>query len=283
MPTFATPEPISAVIETARGSVEIDAGDRDETIVEVLPNNPGRSVDVEAAEQTTVEFSGGRLWVRSPKNQAGLKQLITGSPSIRVLIQLPEGSDLQVELASADLRGRGRLGTVRIETASGDSVLESTGPLKLGGASGDLLVDRVAGDVEVNTASGDVRIEELTGSGTIKVASGDARVGELSGDLRMSGASGDLRIERAAGHVSMNTASGDTTIMRAVSGSVQAEGASGSVVVGIPQGTAAWLDVRSLSGTVSNLLDAADGPDEATDTVEVHANTMSGGITIRRA
>jgi hypothetical protein len=55
MPTFATPEPISATVEVVSGAVHVSASDRDDTVVEVAPRDPGRPSDVRVAEQ----LSGG--------------------------------------------------------------------------------------------------------------------------------------------------------------------------------------------------------------------------------
>ena len=49
------------------------------------------------------------------------------------------------------------------------------------------------------------------------------------------------------------------------------------------EGTTAWLDVATKYGSIRNGLDAAPGPDESVDTVEVRARTGGGTITISRA
>ena len=55
MPTFDTPEPISATIHGATGRIRIDAGDRTDTVVDVRPSDESSEVDVQAATQTQVE------------------------------------------------------------------------------------------------------------------------------------------------------------------------------------------------------------------------------------
>ena len=70
---------------------------------------------------------------------------------------------------------------------------------------------------------------------------------------------------------------------RNVSGAFVAQTGSGEVEVGVPQGTAARLDVRSKSGVVTNALDEADGPAEGDETLVVQVQTHSGGIMVRRA
>src|SRR5579859_7898408 len=71
MPTFDTPEPISAVVELAVGDASITASDRTDTIVQVRPSDGSNDADVRAAEQTRVEYAAGRLLVKAPK-QRGL-------------------------------------------------------------------------------------------------------------------------------------------------------------------------------------------------------------------
>ena len=67
MPTFSTPEPISAAISLVVGDVAVTASDRDDTVVEGHPSDPHREQDVRAAEQTRVEFAAGRLVVKAPR------------------------------------------------------------------------------------------------------------------------------------------------------------------------------------------------------------------------
>ena len=67
MPMFDTPEPIHASVELGVGDVRIVAGERADTVVEVRPSHPGRRDDVQAAEQTRVELTGGRLLVTAPR------------------------------------------------------------------------------------------------------------------------------------------------------------------------------------------------------------------------
>ena len=57
MPTFDTPEPISATIDVAVGDVRITASDRADTVVEVRPSDASNDEDVKAAEQTRVEYA----------------------------------------------------------------------------------------------------------------------------------------------------------------------------------------------------------------------------------
>ena len=65
MPTFHTPQPITAKVEISAGAVRLVASDREDTVVEVRPRDESRSHDVKAAEQVRVDFNNGTLAVSS--------------------------------------------------------------------------------------------------------------------------------------------------------------------------------------------------------------------------
>ena len=79
------------------------------------------------------------------------------------------------------------------------------------------------------------------------------------------------------------SANGDVRLGEAVRKSVVLETSIGDLEVGIPEGTAAWLDVRAQVGRVHNALEAAAPPDAAAEKVEVRARTTAGDVVIRRA
>jgi hypothetical protein len=67
------------------------------------------------------------------------------------------------------------------------------------------------------------------------------------------------------------------------SGAVLAETARGRIEIGVREGVAAWLDLRTQFGRVTNNLDDAAQPEPGDDTVEVRARTSFGDITVGRA
>jgi DUF4097 and DUF4098 domain-containing protein YvlB len=147
---------------------------------------------------------------------------------------------------------------------------------------GAITVDRAVGRTEV-TGAGDVRIREIAGSAVIKNLNGDTWIGEVTGDLRCKAANGDITVDRADAAVVAKTAYGDVRIGEVVRGMVVLGTASGELEVGIREGTAALLDVRSKFGSVRNSLAASDAPVPSDQTVEVHARTSYGDIVIRRS
>ncbi|MEU9378833.1 DUF4097 family beta strand repeat-containing protein [Streptomyces sp. NPDC048255] len=280
MPSFDTPEPISATAHVEAGSIQFTAGDRLDTVVEVRPRDPKKDLDVRSAEQTEVTYASGALTVRTPKsNLLGLGR--TGT--VDVTVELPTGSRIDVTGAWAQVLGEGRLGEVHVKTSSGDVRLDTTGPLKLTASHGSITVDRVVGKAEISTSSGSLRVGTVEGPAVLKNSHGTTTVGSATGDLRVSGSNGDIDIARAEGTVVATTAHGTLRVGEMVRGTVQLETSYGAIEVGVREGTAAWLDVSSGSGQVRNTLSASETPQKTEDTVEVRARTRYGNIDVRRA
>ncbi|WP_406386128.1 DUF4097 family beta strand repeat-containing protein [Streptomyces sp. NBC_01618] len=278
MPSFDTPEPISATAHVEAGSIQFTAADRLDTVVEVRPRDPKRDQDVRAADQTEVTYASGALTVRTPK-----PNLFGRTGTVDVTVELPTGSRIDMTGAWAQVLGEGRLGEVRVKTSSGDVRLDTTGPLQLTASHGSITVDRIEGMAEITTSSGSLRVGLVDGPAVLKNSHGTTTVGAATGELRVRGANGDIEIRRAEDSVTATTAHGTLRVAEVARGTVQLETSYGAIEVGVREGTAAWLDVRSGSGQVRNTLTASQSPEQTEETVEVRARTRHGNIDVRRA
>ncbi|MEU0144509.1 DUF4097 family beta strand repeat-containing protein [Streptomyces sp. NPDC006288] len=279
MPSFDTPGPIAATARVDAGSIHFAAADRSDTVVDVEPRDAGRDQDVQAAEQTEVTCSGGRLNIRTSKQRS----LFGRSGIVDITVHLPAGSALEVTGTWAEVRGEGRLGEVRVKTSSGDVRLAATGPLQLTASHGSISVDSVDGPAEITTSSGSMRVGTVDGAAVLRNSHGTTTVGHALGDLRISGANGDIIVESAEGSLSATTAHGTLRVAEVSGGTVQLETSYGAIDVGVRAGTAAWLDISSKHGRVHNSLTASDSPEDSKSTVEVRARTRYGNIDVRRA
>jgi hypothetical protein len=282
MPTFDTPDPISVTVEFGVGDLRIVASDRTDTMVEVRPSDPAKKADVTAAEQTRVEYAGGRLLIKAPKNWRQYTFRGDGE-SVDVQVELPAGSQLRGETGVAALRCRGRLGECRYKTGIGDIQLERAGAVQLRTGVGDITVERAGGDAELTTGSGSLRIDGIDGTAVVKNSNGDTWIGRVTGDLRVNAANGRISVDQASGTVAAKSANGDVRLGEVAHGAVLAQTAFGKVEIGIRDGVAAWLDLNTRYGIVRNDLDTADRPGAGEEAVEVRARTSFGDITIHRS
>jgi DUF4097 and DUF4098 domain-containing protein YvlB len=280
MPTFETPEPITAAIDVTVGDVRIRADDGGYATVDVRPSDPSSEEDVKVAQQTRVECTGGQLLVKAPKLRSWRPRSMGGS--IDVTIELPAGSELHAAGQVTDFSCDGRLGDCRVKTGIGQIRLDQAGAVSLKTGIGDIVVGHAASHAEVTAGSGDVRLRELDTSAVVKNSNGDTWIGTAGGDVRASAANGSIAVDVANGSVVAKSANGDVRLGEAVRGSVVLETSLGDVEVGIREGTAAWLDVRAGAGRVHNSLEAAQAPEPSAETVEVRARTSAGNVVVRR-
>ncbi|MGB3437954.1 MAG: DUF4097 family beta strand repeat-containing protein [Actinophytocola sp.] len=281
MPTFDTPEPIVANIEPVVGNVRVIASDRTDTTVDVRPSDESDASDVKAAELTRVEFSNGTLSVKAPRTRP--LDFSNKTRSIEVTIELPAGSEVLGSTGLGDLHGTGRLGRTRYKSGVGHVQLDHTGELHMHTGAGNVVVGQVTGNAELSTSSGQLRLDSVSGTGVLKNSNGATTIGAAGGSLRVRSANGDIIVEHAEDGVEAKTANGSVRVLDAVRGTVVLETAMGDVELGIREGSAAWLDVKTRFGRVDNQMDAATAPEGATDKVEVRANTSFGDITIHRS
>src|SRR5579875_615094 len=208
MEQFETPGHVRAFIQNPSGVVEIDAEDRSTTEVEVEALHPDAEARARDTRVDLVPDGEGvfRLVVEVPKHRSWGE--MHGGVAVR--IRMPAGSDLRVLTASADVHGRGRMGQVAFETASGDVWLEDAdGDAAVSTASGDVNIRRVHGSLRLHTASGTAYIDEVTGDLDAESASGDQHVKIVAGTARLRGASADITVGDVRDGLEAQTASGD--------------------------------------------------------------------------
>ena len=162
-----------------------------------------------------------------------------------VRVEVPEGSFCRAHTASADVRCTGELGSL-----------------------------------DVHTASGDVSAERISGLARATTASGDIHVGEAS-EVDANSASGDVTIEQVSGPVQVSTASGDVRIDAASGSRAEVKSASGDINIAVTPGIGVYLDLSTMSGTVSSELDPAEETGGADMTLS--CRTLSGDVQVTRA
>ncbi|HET7326082.1 MAG TPA: DUF4097 family beta strand repeat-containing protein [Nocardioidaceae bacterium] len=278
MHRFDTPNPPTINVEFGAGDVVVDAQDTAETTVELTGGNDQGSQELIAA--TVIEHRGDTIVVHVPKRGHGL---FNRTPDLQLHVTAPHGAALTITSGSADVQARGSFAGSRISTGSGEiSVLHLTGSSSLRSGSGEISLDSTEADLDVRSGSGDIRIGSVSAACNIASGSGDVQVQHVAGPAKAQTGSGDISITDAESDVRTQTGSGSVHLGRVHRGEVKAQGASGDVHVGLAAGTAAWLDVHSLTGRVDTDLEAADEPGADEEKVRLRLNTVSGDISVVR-
>ena len=246
--TFALTGPADLDVSVPAGSVAIEDGPAGSAAV---------TVDTDRPELWRVFQSGDTITVSLERTGIGR------GGRARVRIVAPAASSLRVITASADVRARGALDRVAVNTASGD--------IHLGDAN----------EVTVKTASGDLYTGTVSRDLTVRSASGEVRAGDVGGSVQVTTASGDVYVESVSESLFATSASGDISVRRYLGDDLEAATMSGDVEVGLPAGTGVELVATTLSGRVHlpQNRKAASSPSRQ---ISVRLKSVSGDLRVRR-
>ncbi|ADD45462.1 DUF4097 family beta strand repeat-containing protein [Stackebrandtia nassauensis] len=141
--------------------------------------------------------------------------------------------------------------------------------------TGSSLFAKAYGSVLNLTTSGRLdRCEFRTGAGRLVL--------DHVGPMRLR-TDGNIVIDRADGDVDATTSTGNIRISEVKQGTVELKTSFGEIEVGVPEGTAALLDLQTSLGSIRNHLTDTSEPAPDDRTVKVRARTSGGDIEIRRS
>lgn len=278
MPRYEVPGPIDVDIEVGVGFVELIASERTDVVVEVSPTKSGRSGDVSLAREAVVSFDAGRLRVSVPRRL----NLFGQSDSVDVQCELPTGSRAAVKTAYGSVHARGVLRDCRITATYGNVSADTVGDLVLDSPHGTIDVADVTGHLDATAGHGHVRIGRVGGDARLRGSHGTIELGTTAGDVEVT-TSGPLTIDRALGNVTARSAHGAIRLREVTSGSIRLENGHANVEVGVPAGTAAWIDAVSAHGAVRNELTPDANAAAVGRSVELRLRTNWADVIIRRA
>lgn len=167
---------------------------------EVIIEGTGRDAqDVFERREYQVFHENGRLTVRTKPNRNNSWQRNRSyRASFTATVRIPERFDASIDVGSGD---------VRLERLAGDLTLDTgSGEIRIGSVSG--------GEIRIDTGSGDVEAERLDGSSVhIDTGSGEVRIGYLAGRSSIDTGSGDVEVSVDGGHdLEVSTGSGEVEI-----------------------------------------------------------------------
>ncbi|WP_243065050.1 DUF4097 family beta strand repeat-containing protein [Humibacter sp. RRB41] len=279
---YTTPDPIRVILDLLVGAtVTVTAAETTTTTVSITPNDPTKKDDLRALDEVVVDFVDGVLGVRIPRTLR-YYTWFSGSPHLMVDITVPTGSSLEGKIGAGNLSTVGILDGCEVRTGAGELRVEQAGKTTLYSGAGSIQAGRIGGPLQVTNGAGSIRVGTLEGAGTIKNSTGRTTFGEVEGPLNVKSSTGDVTIEQLNGSAEIKCAHGEVRIDRVGTGEVKIEGGYGSIEVGVPEGTAAWLDIASRHGVLRNELDQASAPVQDDRTVAITAHADYASITIRR-
>ena len=220
----------------------------------------GSTAEAEAVRQTRVDYSAGRLVVRTPK------ELQLRNVPIAVSVQAPAGSHVAASSGSGHVNISGRAGRLNLHTGSGR-----------------ITTDQAEGSAKVETGSGTVRLGPMAAGLRAKTGTADIEVTAIGAASTVVTGSGDVWLGAVTSDVLARTGSGRVTIANAAAGELELHTGSGAIHVGIRKGSPAEVDLSSGSGEARSELDLTTTPPEHKPPLRIRGRTGSGSALVTTA
>ena len=223
------------------------------------PANRALTIDASDADEFEVFKTGDRVSVRHPSRWGRRGR------NSRIVAHVPAGTDVELSSTSGDVRLVGRLGVVRVHTASGD--------IEMGDAA---RLDVTHGVRRVLVRRDRRRCTRLVGLGRLHDAT---RRRQTRRDASRRATCESIVCD---GDVAIVSTSGDVRIGRCAGSDIAVRSISGDVRVGLPSGIRVEAEISTLSGraTLPEPAPAADLGDRRA--VRLQLKSVSGDIRVER-
>jgi DUF4097 and DUF4098 domain-containing protein YvlB len=282
--TFETPGGVRLSVEIHAGLVVVTAGATDRTVVSVEAEAPGGE---ELVRRATVECqaAGNRWLVTVTLPQVYGIRLLRNAVTVRV--EVPEGAQVAVATASANVEINGPVGEVDFKTASGNASIDVVvADVAAKTASGDITIGKVGGDIRAHTVSGDLRCSSVAGTASFSATSGNLELGAAGSRVEVKVTSGDVRLGDLAHGAQVMNVSGNVRVLALGQGTLKVRSVSGDVSVGVAKGVDLHVDVETATGIVHSDIPLTDVPSQGArpeTRVDLSVRSVSGNVEIGRA
>jgi DUF4097 and DUF4098 domain-containing protein YvlB len=277
--TFQTPAPVRLRVEVPKGRISVTAADTAETTVELAAAN-GDSLAREMIAEAEIAQSGEEIVVRIRRER---RILFGFGGDVEAEIRVPLGSRAQLGTGAGRIETHGRLGAVEAQSGAGAVRVDEAAEAHVRTGAGSISIGAVTGSVDAKSGSGKIRVGKVGADARIATGSGSAALEGANGEAKLTTGAGDIEVGAAGDSVEAFTAAGAVNVGRADHGRVRAKTIAGRVSVGVADGSAALLDISTMSGRVYSDLEASAPPAEGDKRLELIIHTMSGDVNLARA
>jgi DUF4097 and DUF4098 domain-containing protein YvlB len=223
----------------------------------IIPLDGATLLDVSAEGGTIVVGTWDRNEIR-----------VQAAHSIRTFVSFERSRNGTIEVETEANRGPAGIADFQI-TVPGTLALELEGmytDITVEGANGSVEAETLQGDIIIRGGRGTVRASSATGEVLVEGAEGEVEVETAAGDIRFVNVGGDVVAESAGGDIFFESSRASTVDAGSTGGRLQYQGAflaggryffgshGGSVVLVVPEGTAATFNLATIHGSITSNL-----------------------------
>lgn len=204
------------VVDTEKGSVEVEVGSSSEVRVVIERKSRGASMD--DIERLGFDFDQEGNRVRVLGKYDGIRpQGKANRFDIHIRILVPEKYDISLKTSG---------GSVEVDDVIGNVEARTSG--------GSMTFGRIDGPVNARTSGGSITLEESTSNAVLHTSGGSITLGRVRGTVDANTSGGMIRIDRAEASVLAKTSGGRISVNE-VRGSIEATTSGGGIDVYISE------------------------------------------------
>lgn len=279
-------------IQADRLNVDYQVREKDKSLRLILSETASEALQIQS------EGSVIRILPRDQRREAllaspkeGKWTLLIQGPALPTELFIDEGS-VSFDKWTQSLFVHGKNLNITVKNSSGSVRTQlQKGQVNVTDFSGDLEVDSYQAVVTVRNSSGDLNLKNFSGESVVEKFSGvlqlsqsqsQARVRDSSGTLKYRVHRGQLTTQAFAGRVEGQLLDGQVQLGLAAESEVNVQAQAGRVIVVVPQGSGASLNLATGSGeiTAPNYLRVQRGSAEKSLNGRLRGN-LPGSIRVR--
>lgn len=257
-------------------------------VSEKLPLAPGGEVDIEVLSGTVTIEAWSQNFVEVTGTLGdGAEGLDFGGDEDGVYIEVEYDEDYHgKQVVATDL-------TIRVPAGAALSVETVSASISVTGVTGELDLETVSGNIDVASKPSSLDVETVSGNIAIETAPPETDVSSVSGLIEIRASGGSLDAENVSGKIvihggvidggDLETVSGDITIHAnpGPGSDLDVETMNGTITLVIDANLVASFDLSTFSGSIENQI----GPEprrtsKYTPGKELYFNTGTGGPSI---
>ncbi|WP_394193309.1 hypothetical protein [Pseudoalteromonas atlantica] len=220
-------------IEAEAGSLKVIGSN---TATEITVNASIYTANVDDPYILTLEQKGDKaVLVAKNESASGMIVYQGNSPSIDLVVTVPNSFNLDIDDGSGDINIMGVLGDMDIDDGSGSINIEQGHDLEIDDGSGDIYLQNITGNIEISDGSGSITAKNVAGMVDIEDSSGDLNLTDITGSVEIDDNSGSINAKRLGNYLTIEDGSGDIYVEH-VNGLVTIEDGSGSIRVNHAKG-----------------------------------------------
>jgi len=255
--TFSVRPGGTIFVDSDLGTIEVQAKDNDEVVVEVERSPRGWGDDEKLLNEFELSFrqEGNDVYVtgKFKKGRNWFWNRHSGDLIVRYRITVPKKYNVDLKTAGGSISVDDLEGTAATRTSGGSLHFGNiVGPVTGKTSGGSISLDGCSGTADLKTSGGSLNIGNVKGNVVASTSGGSIHIGRVEGTVEAKTSGGGINVEEVAGDINASTSGGPirATITRQPKGDCRLHTSGGGITLYVDENIAVSLEASTSGGSV---------------------------------